>query len=373
MALSTAGSVSSESRIPELDGLRAIAISWVFVMHIFYASGLPADSVNWMPRVLREVISHGWLGVDLFFLLSGFLISGILMDTRGSSSFFRKFYARRALRILPVYVVCILVMWLFYHRADAYFGLSLLFMANFAHLFKVPVPHGPSVFWSLAIEEHFYLIWPLLVFMLARAQLVALCAVIVIGTPILRGLCAYWGMDPEGEIYLYSYFRFDGLALGAILAIWIRSQYFTRNYAWKLSGVFLAAFLLITAVGWPFGVMGTKTVAATALRYTQADMVFAAAMTLALAYRNTRVTSLLRSPVAGLIASLSYCIYLIHLAMIDLYVGILSRFAVDDTASLGFIASGVTRLVIIGVATIAVAMLSNKYLEGPVLKFKRHF
>ncbi len=268
----------SQSHIPELDGFRAIAILWVFVMHMFYGwPPMPPKGFTLLPGPLREIVSHGWLGVDLFFILSGFLITGILLDAREAPNYFRNFYARRVLRIIPLYFTCILVMWLAYKGASVYFGLSLLFLANFSHYFRAHTPHGPSTFWSLAIEEHFYLVWPLLVRFLKRSQLFALTLIIVFGTPILRGYCFHLGMDPEMVIYKYSWFRFDGLALGAILAMWVRSQYFERKSVWKLAGFLVGFSLLITVVGIPFGIMQTKSIASSALRYTQAQFIFAAA------------------------------------------------------------------------------------------------
>jgi peptidoglycan/LPS O-acetylase OafA/YrhL len=183
-------------------------------------------------------------------------------------------------------------MYFAYGRSEAYFALSLVFLANFAHQFGVSWPHGPSVFWSLAIEEHFYLLWPLLVRLLNRISLFVLTLVIVFGTPILRGICAYRGMDPETEIYVYSFFRFDGLALGAILALWVRSRLYSRTIAWNLAGAFIGLSLLVTVIGWPYGIMGTRTVASSALRYTQSELVFAAAMALALAYQGSGITGI---------------------------------------------------------------------------------
>ena len=208
---------TSSSRVAELDGFRAIAVLMVFAHHLFY--GWPTPALSSTPRVIRAVLGRGWLGVDLFFVLSGFLITGILIDSREGEHYFRNFYTRRILRIVPLYLTCILIMYFGYPRAGAYFRLSLLYLANFSYFFGVKVPHGPGVFWSLAIEEHFYLLWPLVVRFLNRFWLLLLTAVIVFGTPILRGVCAHAGMSPEFEIYPYSFFRFDGLALGAMLAI----------------------------------------------------------------------------------------------------------------------------------------------------------
>ena len=365
---------NSQPQILELDGFRAIAVLWVLLLHFLYGwPPAPPAGFAWMPRILLQFISHGWLGVDLFFILSGFLITGILIDSRGSAHYFRNFYARRTLRILPLYVTCILVMALAYQSAMAYFGLSLLFMANFSHYFRVNAPHGPGVFWSLAVEEHFYLLWPLLIRFLTRSTLFALTLILVFGTPILRGYCAYKGMDPEAEIYVYSFFRFDGLALGAILALWVRSRYYSRGSAWKIAGFLVGFSLFVTVAGLPFGIMQTKTVAASALRYTQAQFFFAAAMALTLAYQGSSLTAILRSRFARLTAGLSYCIYLTHLSLGDGYYRVLHAMKFDDVAHFGIQGAVAIRFVVIGVATYGLAALSKKFLEDPILRLKRYF
>ncbi|HKY73215.1 MAG TPA: acyltransferase [Nitrospira sp.] len=363
---------TSHGRILELDGFRAAAVLMIFVHHLFFGWPLDPAAFSWMPRVVVEAIAHGWLGVDLFFILSGFLITGILLDSRQSAHYFRNFYMRRTLRIVPLYFTCILLMSFAYPGAGAYFVLSLLFLANFHYQFGVSAPHGPSIFWSLAIEEHFYLLWPLLVRLLTRTSLFALTVILVFGTPILRGICAYLGMDPELQIYLYSFFRFDGLALGAILALWVRSRYYSRDSAWTLAGVLLGFVFLVTVIGWPFGIMGTKTVASLAFRYTQAQFVFASAIALALAYRGSRITGILRSRFARITADLSYCIYLIHLALGDAYYSVLHSSGLNDEyfGPLGALA---VRSLVIATLTFGLAALSKRFLEDPFLRLKRYF
>jgi peptidoglycan/LPS O-acetylase OafA/YrhL len=360
--------------ILELDGFRAIAILWVLLLHFVYGwAPIPPAALSRMPRVVVGAISHGWLGVDLFFILSGFLITGILLDARGKPNYFRNFYARRALRILPLYLVCIVVMALAYRRQTAYFGLSLLFMANFAHYFRVGIPHGPGVFWSLAVEEHFYLLWPLLVRFLRRSRLFGLTLALVLGTPILRGYCAHMGMDMVREIYVYSFFRFDGLALGAILAMWARSDYYNRKMAWRFAGLLVGFALVITLCGLPFGVMQAHTVASSALRSTQAQFLFAAAIVVVLAFRGSTYTAALRSRAARVTAELSFCLYLIHLSLGDGYYRVLTAMHFNDVAHFGIDGAVFVRFLVIGAAAFGLAALSRRFLEIPLLELKRYF
>jgi peptidoglycan/LPS O-acetylase OafA/YrhL len=362
---------SVSSRVAELDGFRAFAVLMVFVHHLFY--GWPTAALSSTPRLIRAVLGRGWLGVDLFFVLSGFLITGILIDSREGEHYFRNFYTRRILRIVPLYLTCILIMYFGYPDAGAYFRLSLLYLANFSYFFGVKVPHGPGVFWSLAIEEHFYLIWPLVVRFLNRFWLLGLTALIVFGTPILRGICAHAGMNPELEIYPYSFFRFDGLALGAMLALWVRSRYYSRSSAWALAGFLIGSSCLILLVGLPYGITGAKTVAGTAFHYTQAEFVFAGLMALALAYRGSTFTAFLRCRALGITADLSYCIYLIHLTVGDFYYRLLHAMHFDDVVHLGAVGALGLRILVVGTATFGLAALSKKFLENPFLRLKRYF
>lgn len=357
----------AQPRIPELDGFRAAAILMVLALHLCYAWPLP---LGWMPRIVALAIGHGWLGVDLFFILSGFLITGILLDSREKPHYFRNFYVRRVLRIIPLYFTCIFVMSLFFHGAAKYFCLSLLFLANFSYYFHARVPQGPGTFWSLAVEEHFYLVWPFLVRKLKRAQLFALVLLLVLGSPILRAVCVHWGMDPEAQIYNYTFFRLDGLALGALLAMWVRSRHYSRESAWKLAGLLVGSSLVITVAGWPYGIMATRSLLAAALRYTQAEFVFAGIMALALAYRGSRATAILRSRIAKRIADWSYALYLIHLSIGEAYYKLIGF---HDVARYGPVGALLVRFVVVGTVAFGLAALSKKFLEDPFLRLKRRF
>jgi len=349
--------------IPELDGIRAIAVLMVVMMHVLAPDDQSSKALLTVaPRVLTGFIGHGWLGVDLFFVLSGFLITGILLDTRESPHYLRNFYGRRALRILPLYFLCIAVMACFYPGNGAYFLLSLVFLANMAGLFGVSIPHGPGVFWSLAIEEHFYLIWPWLVRALSRRALVFACASIIVAEPILRAVFVARGTD----VYNPSWFRFDGLASGALLAIWFRSPWASRRRSLLAAGLCLATAVAITLAGLPFGIL-QKTVAGMSLRYNQATLVYCAGMLLAISWRGAWLTASLRWGFARLTGDLSYCLYLIHLSIIDGYMVVFRH----------YVPSGFTfpqlllRAIVVLGASYGLALLSRRFLERPILSLKR--
>src|SRR6185437_13153051 len=212
--------IALPARIPELDGFRAIAVLMVMTEHMYNGFWLPVIP---MPGALHFVLTHGWLGVDLFFILSGFLITGILLDERGHSDYFSSFYRRRACRILPLLLVCLVIYFVVYGRIyDRYLLLALVFCANLDVLLGVRTPNGLSVTWSLAVEEHFYLLWPLAVSRFTIRRLVYIAGALVLLSPVFRGVAMHYGAQAQ-NVYQLSWFRFDGLALGALMAIFVRS------------------------------------------------------------------------------------------------------------------------------------------------------
>lgn len=344
--------------------MRALAIWMVLILHVFVPDDESNGALAGLPHAVLLIMGHGWLGVDLFFVLSGFLITGILLESRDRPNYIRNFYGRRALRILPLYFTCIGIMACFYSGAGAYFLLSLVFMANMNKIFGVASPHGPGVFWSLAVEEHFYLIWPWLVRIFNRRTLAFVCGTIVITEPILRAVFSARGDD----VYQLSWFRFDGLASGALLAMWFRCPAESRRRSFSLAAACIAVCLIVTIAGLPFGIL-SRTVAGLALRGTQAVLTFSALMLVAIAGRSMPFTAPLRTHFARLTGELSYCLYLIHLAIWDAYTAILRR----------FVPTGLTmpqlmlRALVVLAVSYGLALLSRRFLEQPFLSLKRYF
>jgi peptidoglycan/LPS O-acetylase OafA/YrhL len=363
---------TDHSRLPELDGVRAIAIWMVLLAHIFYAWPVPDGTFARIPGALLQAISHGWLGVDLFFVLSGFLITGVLLDSRNKHYYFRNFYARRFLRIMPLYFTVVFAFVIFYPNAWPYCLLSTFFAANLAHMFGITVPHGPGALWSLAVEEHFYLLWPVLVYVLDRRKLAILAASIIVATPIARGIATAHGMPVDSTVYVYSWFRFDGLALGGLMAMWVRSPKANRMNSCWVAAACVSLSILITVVGSFFGLM-QKGVLGTALRYNQAQFPFAAFLLMAFTFSGTRWTQPLRTGFARASGDLSYCIYLIHVAIGDGFEAVTHHFNLNPNGVFGGFGTVMVRGAFILVLSFALAALSKKYLEEPFLRLKKHF
>lgn len=236
--------------IPALDGIRGLAIIWV-VFHNATDLGLGPSG-----RLLHAlvILAHpGWIGVQLFFALSGFLITGGLLDAQGSPHYFRDFYAKRALRILPLYYAVLLVLLVLLplvvtpgppysndHQAPLW-----LFTANWAQ----SLPYGFGHFWSLAVEEQFYLVWPLLVCRLPAKRMLTVCLWIAAGALLLR--CALWacGATPW-TLYVNTGCRMDALALGGAGACALRVSALREQLSRRLP-LLAATALVVFIVGIP--------------------------------------------------------------------------------------------------------------------------
>ncbi len=209
------------SRLPELDGLRGIAILLVFVFHCF------PDRITLGPfwAALRD---SSWLGVDLFFVISGFLITRILMATRDDPNRYSVFYGRRTLRIFPLYyfvlTAIVVAQWLsplaqqlFRNTAPPISYWTYTFNLHVSYHDQWPQNQVLNHFWSLSVEEQFYLVWPFLVFSVARKSLPRLMGAVLLVA--LASRLALYGLDCSWvSIYSNTLARVDSFALGGLAA-----------------------------------------------------------------------------------------------------------------------------------------------------------
>src|SRR5688572_6027292 len=210
--------------IPALDGLRGIAIILVMLHH--FTSYRPTAGID---GLIGSVVFFFWTGVDLFFVLSGFLISGILLDTRNSERYFTSFYARRTLRIFPLYYLVLFLAFVVLPKFPAVHAVLAghpdvptqwpywLYLTNFSIADGGWVHGWVDVAWSLAIEEQFYLVWPLMIWLCPPRLVAPLCAVILVAEPIARVYARATDV-PSLSIFVLPWFRLDGFATGALLA-----------------------------------------------------------------------------------------------------------------------------------------------------------
>lgn len=250
------------SHLPSLDGLRGLAVLLVVPHNL----RLLTDPTDWGTRLLTMVLDRGWIGVQLFFVLSGFLITRILMQTSAASNYYSGFYARRGLRIWPLYYSALLILlmvlpaigWLPRHDAskDIYFW---LFLSNFVQ----PFPHGgPDLphFWSLAIEEQFYLLWPLLIRHATPQRVIQLCMGVALASGGIRLAMLLHGVSAD-IVYIRTPCRIDALALGAaaaaLLAMPRTSTWLTqrRHLLWVMPVLCLLAGAAVSGGYRQYGLM----------------------------------------------------------------------------------------------------------------------
>jgi peptidoglycan/LPS O-acetylase OafA/YrhL len=308
--------------IPALDGVRGLAILLVLAHNLnpFEGGGLVAQGVGLAANV-------GWVGVQLFFVLSGFLISGILLDTRGSPGYYRGFFGRRVLRIFPLYYGVLLIAFVVLPRlglaparllADREHRIWLwTYLINWAEPLGAGVAAFPH-FWSLAVEEQFYLIWPFVVRRTTPRRLLQVAAALVVIAFASRVglLLAGWG---EGGPYMFTICRMDALGLGGAVAALLRipgaherAVRWRRGIAVASSAVFVAG-LLVTR-GYPRSSFLGQTAGYTILAVT-----FAALVLLAVIDSDPRpgggrgwIATALENAVLRSFGKYSYAIYLFH-------------------------------------------------------------
>ena len=306
-------------RLPGLDLLRALAVVWVMLFHSFVVGGLGPDW-SWLSR-------YGWMGVDLFFVLSGFLIGGQVLAplARGERLRFGDFYLRRAFRILPAFlaVLAVYLLWPGFRESpgiEAWWKfLSFTLNLDIDYGSKAAFSHA----WSLCVEEHFYLLFPLLAWWLCRrpsvGRFVAACALVVLGGIALRaGIWLHFdALDPDRnwfveDIYYPTWNRLDGLLAGVALATWqqFRPQAWARLQA-HANAVLLAGLAVVALAMWLFrdrvGLLG-NSIGWPVLSLGLAMLVFVGASRRSLIGRWA-------VPGAGWVAAVSYSLYLVHKAM----------------------------------------------------------
>ena len=363
----------ASDRIPQLDGLRGIAILLVLVSHFW---GYPAgyEAINRLART-------GWVAVDLFFVLSGFLITGILWDARESTRYYRNYFARRILRVFPLYYALLAVVFL----VLPLFGTSPALQAvlrdrplYLAYLANVAlVLHGWQLFplditWSLAIEEQFYIVWPFVVRRLSlRGLFLGLIGTVVV-VPLIRTI-AWLGFGVGWmATHMLTFFRLDGLALGGLVALGVRHGLLTpalRRVAMSVLAV-VGALLVVLIETDRFA---RNSLLVGTIGYSLLAVFFAALLFCCLP-AGSHLTRTFSHPALCRIGVVSYGIYLVHPLCLLAVAGALAKVGMDVHTLTGWpLVNAGLPFVLCSLSAYGLAELSFRYFESPILALKERF
>jgi len=305
-------------QMPPLDALRGIAILLVLA-HRF---NVTPDPHSLPARLICAAMELGWVGVQLFFVLSGFLITGILLDSRQSPDYYRSFYARRTLRIFPLYYTVLLFAFvlipLVTHEQPHGYQYQLwmwTYLSNWFAPMGLVVAAFPH-FWSLAVEEQFYLAWPFLVRALTPRRVAAVCGVLIVGALVLRIVLRLRGVTPA-VAYQNTLCRIDALAMGALLAWALRvpalaDRLVARTRSFALGAAVLFALGGLATHGYPRDGFATQTAGYTILAFVSLVVLFLGVVTQA---RGGRAASLLAPAPLRSIGKYSYAMYIFHVPL----------------------------------------------------------
>jgi peptidoglycan/LPS O-acetylase OafA/YrhL len=371
----TPGDAARRARVPELDGIRGAAILLVIVWHYVHLHASPAPGTLWAK--VNILFRATWTGVDLFFVLSGFLIGGILMAQRDSPAYYRAFYLRRFCRILPLYAVFLLVCaalrpepvrealptvgWMFVpdfpllSHATFTQNLAMAWLGRFAN-------QALNITWSLAVEEQFYLLLPFLIRAVPPRRIPALAGALIGGGVLLR--CALYAAAPERAgfwCYVLLPCRWDPMFLG-VLAAWALRQEVWRARLARAGGLLkglwlaLAALLAVACLKAWIVIMAPPV---TLAGYTLLGLFYALTLVLVVAGHVPWAAAALRHPLLARLGVISYGVYLLHETVNGALHGLLRGARPDFTTAPAMLVTGLSLAV-----TLALAELSWRWFEG---------
>ncbi len=354
--------------MPELDTIRGIAVTMVVVYHAFWTSywavGLRWDLHPPLVHALVYGAEPGWSGVHLFFVLSGFLITGILLDSKARPDYYRRFYFRRALRILPPYLLLLAVLLVTGRAPPAFVLLAAAFVANFSTLFGVALAFGPL--WSLAVEEQYYLLWPTVVRHVSRRALMLLAAALLALAPLLRWSAFRDGAGFASQLdWHFTWFVYDSLVTGSLTAALLRTTGATRAAVTKVALATLGIVALVTLAGRPYGLLDRTQLLGATFEHTVMNLFFASMLVLSLVVGTGKRPWLVQRPWLIFLGYISYGLYLCHWLVFALYDRLVGSPPVLELGAM------LVRFAVAGSGSVLIAWVSRRWYEERFLRMKR--
>jgi peptidoglycan/LPS O-acetylase OafA/YrhL len=350
--------------IPQFDGLRGLAILLVLIGHSGFLEAVPHAGM----------LEYTRFGVDLFFVLSGFLITGILLDSKESPHYFRNFYARRVLRIWPLYylvlflafVVAPLLRPAMRPTASSDWAAFVFYVQNIVFAHRDTYPFALGATWSLAVEEQFYLTWPLLVFLLRKRTLAIVSASLPLVSLFVR-LAFHFHGAPLGFVHFFTLSRLDAIALGSLAAMWLRAPSCTlagwRTRAYHFLGIGVAGTLLARVL------MHRNS---SVVGYTFLAIAFTGLLGISLASdaRSTQLGRALSARWLRYIGKISYGIYLLHYPIFILWARLIDSFGFRQPHQVAGNLLAFAGQILLATAA---ASISWRFFEEPILRLKELF
>lgn len=353
---------------PALDGVRGIAILLVVVFHNYG---------------FIDYFFFGWLGVDLFFVLSGFLITGILLKTVGKPKYLQNFYIRRTLRIFPLYYLLLIICLLVLPELDSlkpqteYYTNNQFYFWIYAQnwLFALNPPENSNFLfhlWSLGVEEQFYLIWPFLILWIKKPKILLLIvSLLLIGIMLFRSWLWIYQMEGIQYFSLYAFSRIDGICIGCMLALinYINFEYIRKYTSLIVISIALLNFAFyflnkIEDFSYPYYPF---------IGYTTFGFIFAIVI-----YEATRVKSgilyiILTIPILRFIGKISYGFYIFHWPIYFLLNPIIYKSISPLLQDQSYLLINMISATICTLIGFIVSIISYYYFETPILKLKEKF
>jgi peptidoglycan/LPS O-acetylase OafA/YrhL len=365
-----------EQHIPALDGIRGIAILAVILHHCRFL----LNAAYPFQRIVVKSFELGWSGVVLFFVLSGFLITGILLDSRTSPNYFSTFYARRFLRIFPLYYGYLALTFvgvrIFHGVAGGIDPLAhvnpwwyLSYVQNFRPNTVIMDPFLGHL-WSLAVEEQFYLLWPLLILLVRPGALSWICAALV---PLSLGIrLHYAGHTPGLDAFVNTFTpaSLDSLACGALVALAVRSAVWRRRAARFVRPFLLACMIWFCILGWRAGGLFEYLPLIQTWGITALTLLFAALIFIAATSSRGVSSAFFELRALRFTGKISYGLYVLHPMVMAL---LLPVFAAYPTNAVVDLALNTEKICLVLLTSMALAAGSWFYFEKPILGLKKRF